>query len=601
MELSRLYSNQDRLFEPIDFNCGERADTLNVIFARVTKPKDRKRHSHNLGKTTLIHLLDFMLLKDISGAIHFLSKHADRFERFVFYLELKLHSEGFVTVRRSVADPTSISLKRHEEEKSDLRIVGEDDWDHSDLPRTTAVDILDSYLNLQIVTPWNYRKGVSYFLRAQEDYQGYFQIQKFIRGKDRDWKPYVANVFGLDHQAVHRKYELDQEIEDKEKWRDEKRAEVQLDQQDRNELATKVEIRRDEITELVGRLDAFDFHQEERRISKHIVDEIERKVADINNALYNLDADISQIDSAISSGFKFDLKQVKTVFEETGMTLPDAVVRSYEELIDFNSRLTKERNHALRSRKRELEKERVDLSSEHEELDEQRGEYLKIIRDADTFRKYKALQTQLAEQRAELMFQVKQLERLDAVAEMEQQIRSLKQGQDLAIGEIEASLREGSPVKSAVTRYFNRYVKRVLDVNGVFSITQNRKGNIEFHIRTTDVAGNTSSQSEGSSYHRLLCALFDLAVLKSLEDAPFYHFVYHDGILEGLDDRVKINLMELIRESIADGKIQYMLSAIDSDLPLGDNERKIFFSDEEIILSLHDAGDDGRLFKMPPF
>ena len=85
------------------------------------------------------------------------------------------------------------------------------------------------------------------------------------------------------------------------------------------------------------------------------------------------------------------------------------------------------------------------------------------------------------------------------------------------------------------------------------------------------------------------------------EDAPFYHFVYHDGILEGLDDRVKINLMELIRESIADGKIQYMLSAIDSDLPLGDNERKIFFSDEEIILSLHDAGDDGRLFKMPPF
>ena len=64
---------------------------------------------------------------------------------------------------------------------------------------------------------------------------------------------------------------------------------------------------------------------------------------------------------------------------------------------------------------------------------------------------------------------------------------------------------------------------------------------------------------------------------------------------------MKINLMELIRESIADGKIQYMLSAIDSDLPLGDNERKIFFSDEEIILSLHDAGDDGRLFKMPPF
>lgn len=75
MQLSRLYSNQDSLFEPIDFNSGERANILNIVFARVTKPKDRKRHSHNLGKTTLIHLLDFLLLKNISGGVHFLSKH----------------------------------------------------------------------------------------------------------------------------------------------------------------------------------------------------------------------------------------------------------------------------------------------------------------------------------------------------------------------------------------------------------------------------------------------------------------------------------------------------------------------------------------------
>jgi len=25
---------------------------------------------------------------------------------------------------------------------------------------------------------------------------------------------------------------------------------------------------------------------------------------------------------------------------------------------------------------------------------------------------------------------------------------------------------------------------------------------------------------------------------------PFYHFVYHDGILEGLDNRVKLRLLD---------------------------------------------------------
>lgn len=601
MQLSRLYSNQDNLLEPIEFNSGERTNTLNVIFARVRVPKDRKRHSHNLGKTTLIHLLDFLLLTDISGGWHFLSKHADRFESFVFYLELALHSGGYATVRRPVANPNSIALKRHEEEKQDYSGLGDDEWDHQDLPLTTARDVLDSYLDLRIIAPWSYRKGVSYFLRTQEDFLDYFQIQKFIRGKDRDWKPYLANVFGLDHKAVHRKYELDQKIEEAEKERDLKRAEVQLDQQDRNELATKVEIRRDEIAELSDRLDGFDFTREERRISKRIVDQIERKIADINNALYNFDADISQIERSISSGFKFNLEQVKQVFEESKVTLPEAVVHSYQELVEFNRRLTKERNQALRARKKELEQEREDLSSEHAALNEQRRKYLQIIRNADSFKKYKLLQTELADQRAELVFLERQLERLDAVAEIERRIRGLKQDRDQTVGEIEASLRRGSPVKKAVTRYFNRYVKAVLGVNGEFSITQNRSGNIEFHIHTTDVIGKTSSQSEGSSYHRLLCALFDLAVLKALENAPFYHFVYHDGILEGLDNRVKLNLLDLIRECISSDRIQYVLSAIDTDLPRDEDENKIPFIEDEVILSLHDAGNEGQLFKMAPF
>jgi uncharacterized protein YydD (DUF2326 family) len=57
MKLSKLYSNKPDLFEPVDFVSG-----LNVIFAEIRLPENRKKDTHNLGKTTLGRLLDFCFL-----------------------------------------------------------------------------------------------------------------------------------------------------------------------------------------------------------------------------------------------------------------------------------------------------------------------------------------------------------------------------------------------------------------------------------------------------------------------------------------------------------------------------------------------------------
>ena len=48
---------------------------LNVVLAAVHRRKSKKSDSHNLGKTTLIGLIDFMLLKEIARSDHFLAKH----------------------------------------------------------------------------------------------------------------------------------------------------------------------------------------------------------------------------------------------------------------------------------------------------------------------------------------------------------------------------------------------------------------------------------------------------------------------------------------------------------------------------------------------
>jgi len=84
MQISRIYSNKPDAFAPIEFNCRERADRLNVVFGEVHYPKDQKKDSHNLGKTTLIHLIEFLMLKGVARD-QFLFKNFERFKDFLFF------------------------------------------------------------------------------------------------------------------------------------------------------------------------------------------------------------------------------------------------------------------------------------------------------------------------------------------------------------------------------------------------------------------------------------------------------------------------------------------------------------------------------------
>lgn len=602
MQLNRLYSNFDELFSPIHFNSAQASTLLNVVFAEVKRKRAKDGDSHNLGKTTLIAVIDFMLLKDITGSDHFLAKHKPRFEDFVFYFELAIHGGGTVTIRRSVAQPNEIGLKKTEQSLEDARVLSPDEWDHWDINLSVARQALDAYLDLKMVAPWDYRTGVSYFLRTQADYTEYFQIQKFMRGQDRAWKPYLAAILGLNHEAVLQKYEVEDRISELGVDRDKRLAEIDSQNQDRGELSTRIEIARDEISEIDRKLDGFDFHEVELQINKRVVDAVEARVTEIGKELYDLDVDIAQLERSIKLGIKFDLKRIHQIYSESAVALPDAIVRSYEELIDFNQKLTRERNRALRSRIEELKSRRDVLTVEHRKQGEERQRLMAIVQQVDTFRKYKALQNEQSQRRGRLSFLETQLARVDAVADIERKIRDLRSRKDAATSAIEKSLERGSPIQAAVTRYFNRYVKLILGINGEFIVSGNTSGNIEFEIRTKDVVGSDTSQDQGHSYHRLLCALFDLAVLRALDKTPFYHFVYHDGIFEGLDNRVKLRLLGLIREIIGEGRIQYILSIIDADLPRdSETQEQIRFAPDEIILTLSDQGDKGRLFKMAPF
>jgi len=89
-----------------------------------------------------------------------------------------------------------------------------------------------------------------------------------------------------------------------------------------------------------------------------------------------------------------------------------------------------------------------------------------------------------------------------------------------------------------------------------------------------------------------------MAILRAHIDVPFPRFVYHDGVFESLDNRKKENLLGVIRQ-YADSGLQPIITLIDSDLPIRPDSDDPVFEESEIVLQLHDEGEDGRLFKMP--
>jgi uncharacterized protein YydD (DUF2326 family) len=602
MQISQLYSNSPAILESINFNFGADAARLNVVLGEVRKPADRKRDSHNLGKTTLLHVIDFMMLRGMSPEF-FLAKHKHRFERFVFFLEICLNSGEFVTIRRSVVNPSEIGLKRHAKGHQNFCDAPEDEWDHVAMPIDSAKTLLDGWLDLRVLKPYDFRKAITYFLRSQDDWGDELQLQKFSQGKDAHWKPFVAHLFGFKGELIDRKYQLDDKIQTAKQRLEEQQAEVQFKEDDLPALIADIARLRQEFEELSTQLDGFHFNAEERRIMTKLVDEIEVEIAQINGALYDIRYDIRQIDTALEQKEKFDLVEIEEVFRETQLHFPQSLKRKYEELVAFNKKVTHERDVALRARRRQLETKRDELQSRNRELDNKRQDSMAVLKNTDTLSKYKYLQKRLVDQRAHLLYREEQQKKLEAVAEMARSIRELERDRGRVVDEMKVMVAKQTTIAERFRAIFNRYCQQVLDHNGVFYFRLNSSNNLDYEIGLEERGqiGKTSSQGDGTSYKKLICALFDLALLKVYEDTAFFHFTFHDGVLEALDNRKKEALLRIVREQIASGKTQYILTLIEADMPRDSKGKKVQFGPDEIILHLHDDGDDGRLFKMAEF
>ncbi|MGJ9385912.1 DUF2326 domain-containing protein [Salipaludibacillus sp. CF4.18] len=584
MKLSRLYSDDSR-FKNIKFKNG-----LNIIFGYV---QDKNINDpHNLGKSALVHLIDFMLLKEVKKGNYFNNKKKV-FKDHTFFLELKLNSGDYLTIRRSFDNITRVDMKILNYSTELLEV---DEWDYTNLVLNTtsenviaATATLNEKLNFDILGDYDYRKLVGYFIRTQNDYSDVFQLKKFSSSTDQVWKPFVYELLGFDSDVLLKRYKLNNEIESlKIKIRS---MEDYYSASDIDRINGQIDILTREKETLEQDLDSFNFYLNEKQISKELIKEIENKSISLQNKAYNLRSDIELIENSLATREFLDFDYIKELFDEVEIYFSDQLEKSYEELINFNKSLLEDRRVHLSKLLTDKKAELKIVDEKLKDIGKQRSDILSVLQDDDVINKYKHLRSNLIEKEKSIQNLETQKEIILHTRTDIKELNEKKKSVEKINETIDSNIESGNRVLNDIRFLFKSYFEKITSKNGIIDISTNTTSNVEFNAGIITDNGTLTHEDEGFSYRKMLCMCFDLAILSYYSSKSFFSFLYHDGPFEALHENRKDSYLEFIEDYCKVNDVQYVISLIDSDVS------KDKLNKQDIVCELQQTDDgSGALF-----
>jgi uncharacterized protein YydD (DUF2326 family) len=594
MKLSKLYSN--KAFHNTEFNLG-----LNVIFADV-KAKESPNSSHSIGKTKFIRLLDFLLLKKVVPKKYFLTSTKDnetntfKFNGYEFYLELLLNSGSYLTIKRTVADSSKISMKLSESSMGGFEIPKS--WDLESIGIDEAKEKLNEYLNFDFFKRnpgLDYRDTINYSLRIPDegDYTDLFKLSKFTFD-EKKWKTFMFSLLGFDSTAVAEKYDVEDEIKQKNKVIREQEEGFNINSNKKDEVEGFIQVLTNTKQQKIQELDSLNFYNQDNKVIVELVDEIETKIGELNKQSYNLQFEVNKIAESLKSDFSFDFELIKEVFGEVQLHFPDQLAKSYEELIEFNKQITIERKGLLKETLSKKNEELREVKLSLFNLNKEKEKFRDVIQDNSIIKKLKEYQTELIGLEHEIARHEAQLDSIKIIESKKSEIDRLSDELKVAAQKLSVIIENTSsnPRYARIRNYFSEFAHAILNYPAIISVSKNSNNNVEYGYRVGD-----TKKGDGNTYRKLLCVAFDLAILAEYSSESYFKFVYHDDVFSNQENKIRIRLLNLIKEYCIKYNIQYILSIIKDDLPRDENDNPIMFTKEEIIMELNDKDNNGKLFK----
>lgn len=572
----RLFSDLPK-FKTMSFHRG-----LNIILADKSVGATDRQTRNGAGKTSLIELVHFLLGANCPPeSIFRLPELVDH----DFGMELILGGQS-IRVLRSGSQPAKVfveggtshwPVQPKQDRETGNPYVSAENWKR--ILGRFMFGLSDGSEDDSFHP--SFRSLFGYFARRQLD--GGFDSAFDIVRKQKTWAPQVAISYLLDvdwtiPQAWQAVRDREQKLEVLKKAAKDGALGAVIGKA--AELRTQVTLGDDRCRRLRQQVRSFrvlpEYHELERDASS-----LTRRLNDLANE-NSLDRQLqAELETALTSEMPPAVVRLQELYQEVGVTLPDTVLRRFDDVRRFHDSVIANRRLYLEQELTDIRQRVTGRESEKEIADKRRGEVLNILQTHGALDQFSLLQTELNRLEAETESLRQRLQTAEA-------LETGKTELELERGRLQARLRQDyQEQQDRITRavlIFGELSQALYESPGFFTISPEENGprfDVKIH----------AAKSKGINSMQIFC--FDLMLLKLLaERQTGPGFLIHDShLFDGVDERQVAKALELGAKTVEQHGWQYIVTLNSDALP-----SRLSRPESIIPIRLTDATEDGGLF-----
>lgn len=567
MYLSKLtISSPGKVIRDIEFHKG-----LNLIVDET--PENTTGTGNNVGKTTVLRLIDYCLGGDVDGIYR---NPEDKHENYALVKDFLTGNNVIVTLilvddLDTPSEKVVIERNFKMGRSSLIRINGKD------VTRKDFVTELESAIfpKVKTETP-SFRQIIAHNIRI-DNLRLENTLKTLTMGKNEEYEALYLFMFGCPNDSAARKTQLAQELDTEKKYK--RRMERN---RSKNEYKAALSVIESDIEKLVERKDNLNINEN----LQLDIDSLNALRAQINKvtsrtSLLSLRRELinETVESFDKQNFGEDMVQLEMIYKQASAYVPK-MQRTFKELVDFHNTMLENKKAFVAQELPSIQEEIESLSVELERLKEKETVMAEKVLKSDTYEELEGIIVQLSElsrRKGEFESYISQIE--SAEKAIKEKFEEMKKIDDGLFTEDFAQRLEAQ--RDKFNKIFSEVSHEIYDEQYIISYDiDNQKGKQLYKFHITDVANFSSGKKQGE------ISCFDIAytVFADQESIPCLHFILNDK-----KELVHGNQLNKFAEAVNKYNVQFVCSMLYDKLP------PVLRKDEHVVVRL---SQDSKLFRI---
>ena len=567
MYLSKLtISSPGKVIRDIEFHKG-----LNLIVDET--PENTTGTGNNVGKTTVLRLIDYCLGGDVDGIYR---NPENKHESYALVKDFLISNNVIVTL--ILVDDLDMPSKKVVIERdfkmgrsSLIRINGKN------VTRKDFVAELESAIFPEVKTETpSFRQIIAHNIRI-DNLRLENTLKTLTMGKNEEYEALYLFMFGCPNDSAARKTQLAQELDTEKKYK--RRMERN---RSKNEYKAALSVIESDIEKLVERKDNLNIN-ENLQLDINSLNALRAQINKVTSrtSLLSLRRELinETVESFDKQNFGEDVVQLEMIYKQASAYVPK-MQRTFKELVDFHNTMLENKKAFVVQELPSIQEEIESLSVELERLKEKETIMAEKVLKSDTYEELEDIIVQLSElsrRKGEFESYISQIESAEkAIKEKCEEMKKIDDG--LFTADFAQRLETQ---RDKFNKIFSEVSHEIYDEQSIISYdvdTQKGKQLYKFHI--TDVANFSSGKKQGE------ISCFDIAytVFADQESIPCLHFILNDK-----KELVHGNQLNKFAEAVNKYNVQFVCSMLYDKLP------PVLRKDEHVVVRL---SQDSKLFRI---